>query len=85
MLGIKKSYFIIIMVLFFGAQVAIFMHCILWFLWADIMTWDPRMVVFIDVPIIFVISLLALCNSLYNAVVDYTTDQLDERLKELKS
>jgi hypothetical protein len=48
------------------------------------MKWLPQVIVFIVVPIIFIVSIITLSYSLYNAVIDYVTEKLDKELEELK-
>lgn len=62
-----------------------FAHIIFWFMFAEIMRWDPALVVFIDVPIIFIISIIVFLYIIYLSVVDYTTSRLEKELKRLKS
>jgi len=54
-------------------------------MFADFMNWQPETVVFIDVPFIFIISLIILLYVIYLSVIDYTTNKLEEKLKELKN
>jgi len=66
-------------------QCFFFAHIIFWFMFADFMNWQPETVVFIDVPFIFIISLIILLYVIYLSVIDYTTNKLEEKLKELKN